>query len=248
MEQVENQEKLIDSAVELMLEVMLTTDSHCTKKEIEDCLIRMEHLAAGTIIEHLYHDGYNQDLENILVQMGQPAVDRLSEKMEQYQNQYGNAQQLQLILDRIEEYIKNPDSHDSWNQNQKLQSSASSGYYLQNNNLDKMSSEEFEDFIESMYKDKGYLVERTGTTDMGADLIITGYGVERTVVLIKHLSPGRKVSIKSVQEAVAAKSYYHCNGAMVISNQEFTRQAVKLAESNGVSLISREQLENMIVF
>ncbi|ADI74096.1 restriction endonuclease [Methanohalobium evestigatum Z-7303] len=243
MEQVENKEDLIDSAVESMLEVMLTTDSHCTKKEIEDCLIRMEHLAADTIIEHLYHDGYNQDLENVLLQIKQPAVDCLSEKIKQYQNRYGDTHQLQLILDRIEENIENQDSPDSRNQNQRIQTSGNS---QQNNNLDEMSWKELEDFLESMYKDKGYLVERTGITDMGADLIITSYGVERTAVVIKHLNSDQKVTRNAVQEAAAAMNYYHCNGAIVVSNQEFTEQAVKLAESNDVSLIDRKQLEEMV--
>jgi HJR/Mrr/RecB family endonuclease len=148
-----------------------------------------------------------------------------------------------LILDRIEENIENQDSPDSRNQNQKIQTSGNS---QQNNNLDEMSWKELEDFLESMYKDKGYLVERTGITDMGADLIITSYGVERTAVVIKHLNSNQKVTRNAVQEAAAAKGYYQCNGAMVISNQEFTQQAVKLAESNDVSLIGREQLEEMV--
>ncbi|ADI75113.1 restriction endonuclease (plasmid) [Methanohalobium evestigatum Z-7303] len=239
---VENKDKIIDSAVESMLEVMLSTDSHCTKKEIEDCLIRMEHLAADTIIEHLYHDGYYQDLENILIQIGQPAVDCLSGKIKQYQR-YGDTHQLQLILDRVEENIENQDSSDSRKQNQKIQTTGNS---QQNNNLDEMSWKEFEDFIESMYRDKGYLVERTGIKDMGADFVITEYGVERTAVLIKHLNPGQKVTRNAVQEIVAAKSYYHCNSAIVVSNQDFTQKAVKLAESNNVSLINREQLEEMV--
>ncbi|ADI74087.1 restriction endonuclease [Methanohalobium evestigatum Z-7303] len=246
MEQVENKEKLKDITVKPLIESMLSTDDHSTKKDIEGCLVGLEHLAADTIIEHLYHDGYNQDLENILIQIGQPAVDCLSEKINCYHNKSGDIQQMQLILDRIEDCIENPDSSDSKNQNQKVQSSASSGNSTQNNNLDKMSWKELEELLVSMYRDKGYLVESVGTKDMGADFVITEYGVERTAVLIKHLNQGQKVTRNAVQEVAAAKDYYQCNGAMVISNQEFTQKALILAESNDVSLIGREQLEDMV--
>lgn len=57
----------------------------------------------------------------------------------------------------------------------------------------------------------------------------------------------RKVGIKAIQEAVAAKGYYDCSQAMVVTNSFYTLQAVKLAKANDVQLWDRNDLIKAIL-
>lgn len=50
------------------------------------------------------------------------------------------------------------------------------------------------------------------------------------------------MGVKGVQEAVAAKGYYGCQAAMVVTNSTFTEQAKVLAQANDVMLWDRTQL------
>ncbi len=52
----------------------------------------------------------------------------------------------------------------------------------------------------------------------------------------------KKVGLKAVQEVVSAKNYYKADECWVITNNYFTAPAVKLAQSNNVSLIDRDLL------
>jgi restriction system protein len=61
-----------------------------------------------------------------------------------------------------------------------------------------------------------------------------------TVVQAKRYS--QSVGVKAVQEAVAAKAYYDCTEAMVVSNSRYTKQAAHLAQKNKVVLWDRDML------
>ncbi|WP_345655988.1 restriction endonuclease, partial [Streptomyces tremellae] len=56
-----------------------------------------------------------------------------------------------------------------------------------------------------------------------------------------------KVGIKAVQEINSARDYYSAQEAWVITNNFFTLQAIKLAESTGVKLIDRNGLADLIL-
>ena len=106
--------------------------------------------------------------------------------------------------------------------------------------IDKMDGKSFEMCLSGLFSRQGYRVEETPYTgDWGADLIVTKSGV-RTVVQAKRYT--KKVGVRAVQEAVAAKAKYHCAEAMVVTNSTFTKQAIELARVNGVSLWGREEL------
>ena len=49
-----------------------------------------------------------------------------------------------------------------------------------------------------------------------------------------------------MQEVVAAKTYYRCSRAMVVTNQYYTVYAKKLASSNSVELVDRDQLRDWL--
>lgn len=112
--------------------------------------------------------------------------------------------------------------------------------------VDLMTGEAFEKYLQSLLKARGYKVRLTSITgDYGADLILSTYG-KKIAVQVKRYK--NKVGLKAVQEIVSAKSFYGADECWVITNNYFTAPAVKLASSNDVILIDRDQLvEWMIV-
>ncbi|ABB15331.1 restriction endonuclease [Carboxydothermus hydrogenoformans] len=106
--------------------------------------------------------------------------------------------------------------------------------------VDKMSGEQFEHWLELLFKDYGYKVKRTRkTADYGADLIIEKDNIKIAVQAKRHKN---KVGIKAVQEAISAVKFYGCQKAAVCTNNYFTENAVNLAKANNVELIDRDKL------
>lgn len=110
--------------------------------------------------------------------------------------------------------------------------------------IDNMDGYEFEDFLVNLYKKMGYNVTHTKySLDQGADLVVSKFG-ETTAVQAKCYSGS--VGNDAVQQVIASKGYYQCDKATVITNSEFTRAAIDLANSNDVDLINRDGLDKLI--
>jgi restriction system protein len=111
--------------------------------------------------------------------------------------------------------------------------------------LDKLEGQDFEKYLELLFRKLGYKVKRTPYRgDYGADLIIQKDGVQ-TVVQAKRYK--RSVGVKAIQEAVTAKEYYKCSQAMVVTNSYYSQQARKLAKANRVRLWDRNELVNQLL-
>lgn len=111
--------------------------------------------------------------------------------------------------------------------------------------LDEMTGWEFERWLEQFFKRLGFEVKRTPYRgDFGADFVLTWNGV-RTAVQAKRSR--RPVGVSAVQEVVAAKAYYSCDRAMVVTNGYFSDQAIILARSNGVRMRSGDDLARELV-
>jgi restriction system protein len=106
--------------------------------------------------------------------------------------------------------------------------------------IDRMSGREFEAYLALLFRRYGYTVKQTGKTgDYGADLVISKDG-QRTAIQAKRYK--RNVGIDAVQQVVAAKKVYDCQGAIVVTNSAYTQAARNLAVANGVVLWDREKL------
>lgn len=106
--------------------------------------------------------------------------------------------------------------------------------------IDRLSGKEFEQYLEVFFKQRGYQAHRTPYQgDYGADLILR-QGEVKTVVQAKRYN--RRVGVKAVQEAVAAKDYYRCDKVLVVTNSYFSPQAQTLAKANQVELWDRDVL------
>lgn len=107
-------------------------------------------------------------------------------------------------------------------------------------NIDKLDGKTFEKYLEAFYERAGYNVERTKYIgDYGADLVLERSGT-RKVIQAKRWKG--KVGVKAIQEATAAKGYYGCREAVVVTNSYYTEQAKQLARSNNIELWDRKKL------
>ena len=110
--------------------------------------------------------------------------------------------------------------------------------------IDNMGGEEFEIYLESLFKKYKYHVERTQYSgDYGADLILHRDGM-KTIVQAKRWS--NKVGVKGVQEVVAARGHYRADLALLVTNSYLTKQAHNLAKSNNVEIWDRDKLLKVI--
>ncbi|WP_162526562.1 MULTISPECIES: restriction endonuclease [unclassified Mycobacteroides] len=106
--------------------------------------------------------------------------------------------------------------------------------------IDEMSGVDFETFVAARMLGAGWHIETTpASSDYGVDLVATS---RRDVVAVQCKRYSKTVGVRAVQEAVAGARHYGCTRAMVVSNQDFTRQAQVLAATSGCELIGRDRL------
>lgn len=106
--------------------------------------------------------------------------------------------------------------------------------------IDDMEGHKFERYLGVLFKALGYKsVVTRASGDFGADLVIEKDG-KRIVVQAKRYSGN--VGIKAVQEVHAAIPFYHADEGWVVTNQSYTDAAKRLAGTNGVRLIDRQEL------
>lgn len=98
----------------------------------------------------------------------------------------------------------------------------------------------YEEHVAAKMRWHGYLfVRRQGRSgDFGCDVI--GYGgLFRKRIVVQCKNYRGKVGVAAVQEAYAAKAYYHAARAAVATNSTFTEAAKELARACGVELWER---------
>lgn len=111
--------------------------------------------------------------------------------------------------------------------------------------IDRMTGEEFEQYLAILFSRLGYNVTRTGGyADYGADLIIEQNGMKAVVQAKRWNQP---VGNRAIQEAAAAVRHYGCHRAMVVTNSVFTKNARKLAMSNDIILWDRQTLAKAVL-
>ncbi|MBP2017822.1 restriction system protein [Symbiobacterium terraclitae] len=110
--------------------------------------------------------------------------------------------------------------------------------------LDRMSGEEFEQFLRVLFERKGFKVALTPASgDYGVDLILTRPGTgERIAVQAKRYDRRNSVGVRAVQEVYSGKDYYDCARAIVVTTSYFTENAKESARKLGVYLIDRDHL------
>ncbi len=64
--------------------------------------------------------------------------------------------------------------------------------------------------------------------------------------MIQAKNYSENVGNAAVQQALAAKAFYSCDHAMVVTNSYFTPSAKALADASGVALVDRRELQSYL--
>ncbi|QHW31461.1 hypothetical protein GZH47_11820 [Paenibacillus rhizovicinus] len=111
--------------------------------------------------------------------------------------------------------------------------------------VDKMDGRKFEHYLGHMFRAQGYHTEVTQAAgDYGVDLLLTKQGRKIAVQAKRYTG---NVGLEAVQQVQAGKAHYGASEAWVITNSNYTDQAYTLAKSNGVRLIARNELIEMML-
>lgn len=106
--------------------------------------------------------------------------------------------------------------------------------------MDKTTGEEFEKLIKIIFQMRGYQCKITKKSkDKGGDIIARN-PYETIAIQCKRWN--QKIGTDAVQQAHAAKTIYRTTRAMVITNNYFTKDAIKNAQMLNIELWDRNQL------
>lgn len=111
--------------------------------------------------------------------------------------------------------------------------------------INSMDGLAFEQYVAKLLKSQGYTkVVLTERYDLGVDIIAVRDGI-RWGVQVKRYST--MVGAEAVRQVVTALRTYHCQRAMVVTNNTFSRPATILAATNNCVLIGKDQLAEWIL-
>ena len=119
------------------------------------------------------------------------------------------------------------------------------GQYLQAELCQKLTGPEFEAYVALLLKDHHYRnIELTkGSGDQGVDILCERNGTSYAILCKNYAGA---VGNFAVQEAYAGAEFYGCDIPVVICPGTFSRGAIELAETTGVTLWDGERLEQMM--
>lgn len=115
--------------------------------------------------------------------------------------------------------------------------------------IDKMlDGSEFESYLHKLLIELGYsdAYKTVGSRDFGADLVFTNESGTRSIIQAKRYSTDSSVGISAVQEVYTARNFYQAKKAIVISTTNYTDSCETLAGVNGVLLLDRSDLIDII--
>lgn len=115
---------------------------------------------------------------------------------------------------------------------------------MNSKSFDSMSGEQFEEFCADILRGNGYQnVELTPTTgDHGIDILARKDGVKYAIQCKRYSKP---VGNKAIQEAYSGKTIYNADVAVVMTNTDFTSQAIHDATKLNVLLWGRDKIDSL---
>lgn len=116
--------------------------------------------------------------------------------------------------------------------------------------IDKMTGEQFEQYLVILFQKLGYSVDHFSEShrgnEYGVDLIITK-DEQKTVVQAKRYEQKNHVDNTAVEKLVAAKAMFNCDHALIVTNSTYTANARYAAEKLNVELWGRKELTDSIL-
>jgi restriction system protein len=126
-----------------------------------------------------------------------------------------------------------------------LLSVASSGFSVDEVNFDEMDGYEFEAFCAQLLKSNGFseVTVTQGSGDYGVDILAKKKGRAYAFQCKRSES---NIGVSAVQEVLSGKLFYKCDIGIVLTNQYFTKNAIKAAKETGITLWDRSHLDRLI--
>jgi len=115
--------------------------------------------------------------------------------------------------------------------------------------IDQMEGAEFERYLYRLFSELGYedTYKTKDSSDFGADLVFTDRLGVRNVLQAKRYQESSAISLDAVQEVYGSMRYYQAKRSIVLTSAaRFTAACETLAGVNGVKLLNREDLIELI--
>ncbi|WP_405153669.1 restriction endonuclease [Paenibacillus sp. FSL K6-0108] len=116
--------------------------------------------------------------------------------------------------------------------------------------IDKMQDgSEFELYLYHLFQQLGYakVHKTTSSRDFGADLVFVDRAGRRNVIQAKRYGANHPVGLSAVQEIYTSMRYYEADRSIVLTSGRYTEACRTLAAVNGVKLLDREDLLDLIM-
>lgn len=117
--------------------------------------------------------------------------------------------------------------------------------------IDQMEGSEFELYLHRLFQSIGYddAYKTQDSGDFGADLVFTDRLDARNVLQAKRYQERKSIGLDAVQEVYSSMRYYQAARAIVLTSASgFTASCETLASVNGVKLLAREELIQIIQY
>lgn len=114
-----------------------------------------------------------------------------------------------------------------------------------NADIDHMEGHDFEYWCADLLRRSGFTQVKVtrGSGDQGVDITAYKDGKKYAIQCKRY---NQKLGNKPVQEVHTGKTIYHCDVAVVMTNNYFTPSAVEAARATGVELWDREAIGRMM--
>ncbi|MBI3817152.1 MAG: restriction endonuclease [Planctomycetes bacterium] len=112
-------------------------------------------------------------------------------------------------------------------------------------NVDNMNGTQFEHYVARLLKNEGFtgIIVTPHSNDKGVDLTACKDEIRYSIQAKRH---AKSVSRAAVSDAVAGKDYYHCNAAMVVTNNYLSPNAREFALAVNCRIVDRDTLVEWI--
>lgn len=125
-----------------------------------------------------------------------------------------------------------------WREMQEEQRFARAGL----KDIKTMSGLDFEKYLERLFRNLGYQVERTPYQgDYGVDLILVHPSGKRTAVQAKRWK-GKSVGVEALQQVIGGAAYHKCQETLVVTTSGYTDPAKRMAQETGTKLWGLNEL------
>lgn len=107
---------------------------------------------------------------------------------------------------------------------------------------------DFEIYLQRLLIELGYhdAYKTVNSRDFGADVVFTDSSGDRAIIQAKRYDTNYQIGLDAVQQVYTAKNFYRAKKTLVITSTTYTDSSETLAGVNGVLLLDRSDLIEII--